>query len=191
MSLPAPRLWLQSKGYDLVWFHLSALFCLLFMIPSLLYGAAATVPIYNAYLLFFGIPHNFLTWSTFLSREVKGEYEFDAIKVAAITCAVLCGVMYLVPDSDLEGWILSIITYASLWHAYRQHHGICKIYDALQAKRSGAKELFAERKWLNLGFALGLFSVLVWVFVHPRVQFLLSADAMYDLVYPQVPLFLF
>lgn len=185
------QLWLHSKSFDLALFHLSALFCLLFMIPYALYQERATVPIYNIYLLFFGIPHNFLTWTTFLSKEVKGEYEFGSIRPALITCFILCLVMYLVPDTDLEGWILSIITYASLWHAYRQHHGICKVYDAVQARRNGAPTIFADRKVINLGFGLCLFSILVWIFTYPRVEFLLSADAMYDLVYPQIPYHLF
>lgn len=184
-------MWLQSRGYDLFWFHLSAIFCLLFMIPYVLYGSRATIPIYNIYLIFFGIPHNFLTWSTFLSHEVKGEYELGTIKIAAITCLVLCIIMYISPDTDLESWILSIITYASLWHAYRQHHGICKVYDSVQAKRSGDFSIFADRKILNLGFGLTLSSVIVWIFTYPRVQFLLSADSMYDLIYPQVPFHLF
>lgn len=191
MNSQFPSLWLQGKTYDLTWFHLSALFCLLFMVPYAIYGAESTVPIYNIYLIFFGIPHNFLTWSTFLSREVKEEYELSTIKVAGLTCGILCLVMYLAPATDLESWILSLITYASLWHAYRQHHGICKIYDSIQAKRFGDSSIFQERKMLNLGFGLTLFSVLVWIFTYNRVEFLLSADAMYDLVFPQVPFHLF
>lgn len=186
-----PPLWLRGKNYDLIWFHLSALVCLFLIFPSWILGASATVPIYNFYLLFFGIPHNFLTWSTFLSQEVQEDYQMGTIQVAAAICLVLCGVMYVAPGTDLESWVLSLITYASLWHAYRQHHGICKVYDAVQAKRDRNGEIFEDRKVLNLGFGLTLFSVLVWIFTYPRVEFLLSADAMYDLVYPQVPLHLF
>jgi hypothetical protein len=83
--------------------------------------------------------------------------------------------------------VLSVIAVLSIWHVYRQHHGIAKIYDAVQAKRSGDRTIFADRGTLNLFFGLASFGVLVWVFTHPDVRFLMSSDESYRFVHPVVP----
>lgn len=178
--------WLKNSFFDLMLFQLSALFCLAFVIPWYIWGQGATIPVYNIYLIFFGIPHNFLTWSSFVGKHSDQDYQLKPVITAASVCAVICIMMYLNPATELESWILSVITYASLWHAYRQHHGICKVYDSVQSERLGDRRIFEDRKLLNLGFGLCIFSSLVWLFTHEDVKFLLSAEDQYKLVYPRV-----
>ncbi len=84
-----------------------------------------------------------------------------------------------------------MISYFAFWHCYRQHHGICKVYDAIQARRTGDATIFEDRKALDLFFAFGANLVIVWAFTHKSVRYLLSADEGYELVHPQIPLWLF
>lgn len=178
--------WLKNSFFDLTLFQLSAIFCLAFMVPWYIWGQEATIPVYNFYLVFFGIPHNFLTWASFVGKHSDQDYHLKPVATAASVCAVICLIMYLNPATELESWILSVITYASLWHAYRQHHGICKVYDTVQSERLGDKSIFDDRKLLNLGFGLCIFSSLVWLCTHEEVKFLLSAEDQYKLIYPRL-----
>jgi hypothetical protein len=185
------KLWMHSKVFDVFYFQITGLLCLLVIIPYLIWKESSILPIYNVYLIFFGLPHNFLTWAHFMPANVRSSYNMPLIKRSAFICFVLCALIPFVRGGELETWILSLITYASLWHAYRQHHGICKIYDAIQMKRSGDKTLANDRSVMNVFFGLAIYAVLVWAFTKPEIHFLLSADEVYSLLYPRVPYSIF
>lgn len=177
--------------FDVFFFQITGLLCLLLILPYNFWGEASVVPIYNFYLIIFGLPHNFLTWAHFFPKNVRSQFNLAVIGQAALICLAICALIPFVRHSDLENWLLSIITYASLWHAYRQHHGICKIYDAIQTQRTGDPTIFADRRAINWFLGLGLHTVLIWAFTQERIPFLLSADAMYELVYPRLPWWIF
>lgn len=185
------ELWMVNRKFDLFFFQFTGLLCLILIVPYLLWGQASVIPIYNFYLVFFGLPHNFLTWAHIFPKNVRGSYNLELIMQAAIICFAFCILIPFVRHTELENWILSIITYASLWHSYRQHHGICKIYDAIQSERTKDYSVFADRKAINLFLGLGLHTVLIWAFTKEHIPFLLSADAMYELIYPRLPWWLF
>lgn len=184
-------LWLGTKKFDLNFFHLSGLLCLLLILPYLWFGEKVIFPIYNFYLIFFGIPHNYLTWSTLLPSRARKTFQMKVIYKAAIICVVIALLIPLTEGTDMNDWILSLIAYLSLWHAYRQHHGICKVYDAIQANRTKDFTIFTDRKYMNLFFGLALNGVLVWAFTHPNIQYFLSANEKYNLIYPLVPIHIF
>jgi len=179
-----PSLWLGPKGFDLAFFHLSGLLCLLLLIPYLTHGDAVLFPIYNFYLVFFGIPHNYLSWATLLPSSARKTFHMRPIYGAAVICLIISVLVFATEGSRANDWVLSLIAYLSLWHAYRQHHGICKIYDTIQAKRTGDASIFEDRKFLNIFFAFALNGVLVWAFTHSEIRYLLSADESYDLIHP-------
>ncbi len=180
-------LWLSSLKFDLPFFHLSGILCLFLLGFYLWKGDAVIFPIYNFYLIFFGIPHNYLTWATLLPGESRKNYNMKPIYSAALVCFIIVLLLPFTEGTSLNDWILSFISYISLWHAYRQHHGICKIYDSIQAKRSGDYSIFADREVLNLFFPLVLYGVLIWVFTHENVQYFLSINEKYNLIYPVIP----
>lgn len=180
-------LWLDKRGFDLTFFHLSGLACLLLILPYFWKGEASVFPIYNFYLVFFGIPHNYLTWATLLPASSRKTFQMEPIYGAAFICLVIAAFIPLTEGTEMNHWVLSLISYLSLWHAYRQHHGICKVYDSIQAKRTGDPTIFKERRFMNLFFGLALNAVLVWAFTHPSIRYLLSADEAYNLIYPIVP----
>ncbi len=179
--------WLSGLKFDLAFFHISGILCLLLLGFYIWKGDAVIFPIYNFYLIFFGIPHNYLTWATLLPAESRKNYNMKPIYAAAIVCFLIVLLLPFTEGTTLNDWILSFISYISLWHAYRQHHGICKIYDSIQAKRSGDYSIFADRELFNLFFPLVLYGVLLWVFTHENVQYFLSLDEKYSLIYPVVP----
>lgn len=186
-----PSLWMASEKFDLIFFHLSGIACLFLIVPYLIMGDKVIFPIYNFYLIFFGIPHNYLTWATLLPASARKTFNMEPIGIAAIICVVIAMLIPLTKGSGLNDWILSLIAYLSLWHAYRQHHGICKVYDAIQAKRTNDFTIFQDRKYMNLFFGLVLNGVMVWVFTYPNIQYFLSADEKYNLIYPVVPMHIF
>ena len=180
-------LWLMDKRFDLFFFHISGLLCLLFLIPYGFWGAAVILPIYNLYLVLFGLPHNYMTWSSILPKAVRSTINMRAVILPAIVCLLICLALPFVQGHAARDWILTLITLASLWHAYRQHHGICKIYDAVQSKRTGDRTIFEDRKASNIFFFLGIWLVVVWAFSHEEIKYLLSADDFYRLIYPRIP----
>lgn len=184
-------LWMKSRKFDLAFFQLSGIVFLLFLIPYLAFGDSVVFPIYNFYLVFFGLPHNYLTWATIFPKQSQQSFNMQPVIAAIGICAVLSILIPITRGISLNDWILSFISYYSLWHAYRQHHGICKIYDSIQAKRFQDPTIFDDRKILNLFFGLASFSVVVWAFTHERIDYLLSSDEKYQLIYPVIPMNLF
>lgn len=179
-------LWLSKIKFDLTFFHLSGILSLFLLLFYIWKGDAVIFPIYNFYLIFFGIPHNYLTWATLLPQQSRQNFNMKPIYAAAFVCLVIVILLPFTEGTNLNDWILSFISYVSLWHAYRQHHGICKIYDAIQAKRNGDYSVFEDRKLLNIFFPLVLYGVLIWVFTHENVQYFLSLEEKYNLIYPVV-----
>lgn len=180
-------LWIATPTFDLNFFHISGLACLLLILPYFWMGPIVIFPIYNFYLIFFGIPHNYLTWSALLPASARKTFHMEPIYIAAIVCVIIALLIPLTEGTSMNDWVLSLIAYLSLWHAYRQHHGICKVYDAIQANRTKDYTIFNDRKYLNLFFGLALNGVILWVFTHPNIQYFLSADEKYNLIYPVVP----
>jgi hypothetical protein len=179
--------WLENASFDLVCFHLSGLAMLLFLIPYVDKGESTIIPIYNFYLVFLGLPHNYLTWATILPPTSQKTFNMKPVWFAATVCVALCVLIPLTRGMAVNDWILSLIAYFSLWHTYRQHHGICKVYDAVQAKRTGDGSVFSDRAALNWFFALGLNAVLVWAFTREKIEYLVSADEKYTFIHPHIP----
>lgn len=180
------HLWLSNRQSDLIFFHVSAIFFLLFLLPYHWWGTAAIFPIYNVYLILFGLPHNYLTWAAIFPSSAQKSFRTEPMITAGIVCGVISLLIPLTRGQDLNDWILSFISYYSLWHAYRQHHGIAKIYDLVQMKRTGDQTLLQDRSALNLFFGLASFTVVIWAFTHARIDYLLSSEESYRLIYPQV-----
>lgn len=181
------NLWMKSFSFDLFFLVANGFLCLFLLIPYMLFGDDAIFPIYNFYLVFFGLPHNFLTWVTIFPQSARNNFNIPKIFAAGIVCFLICLMLPLSSSTSLNNWILSFISYYSLWHGYRQHYGICKVYDSIQAKRFNDNSIFEDRKWLNLGFGLSLFAVLVWAFTHENFIYLLSSTESYSMVYPLIP----
>lgn len=185
--MTSKALWIQSKPYDLGFFILSGLAALLLIVPYVVFREAAIWPIYSIYLVLFGLPHNYLTWATLLPGTSRHTFKMDAILSAAIVCVLICAMIPFTFGTSFGDWILSFIAYYSLWHAYRQHHGICKVYDSVQARRTGDTTIFADRKAMNLFFGLAANLILVWTFTHPHIEYLLSRESSHELIHPVVP----
>ena len=190
-SITTPSLWLGKTNFDLTFFHLSGLVCLLLLLPYIFIGDAVIFPIYNFYLIFFGIPHNYLTWATLLPSTSRKTFNMTPIYIAGAICLFIAILVPLTDGNSFNDWILSLISYVSFWHAYRQHHGICKIYDSVQAKRTGDYTIFHDRKFMNIFMALALNGVLVWAFTHPNIKYFLSVNEMYNLIYPVISIEIF
>lgn len=186
-----PHLWLRSQPFDLIFFQLSGFVFLLFLVPYIFWGEQVVFPIYNFYLIFFGLPHNYLTWATIFPKERRKAFRMEPVYITILFCIGLCALIPLTTGTDFNNWLLSFISYYSLWHAYRQHHGICKLYDAVQARRTGDTTIFADRKAMNFFFGLAANAVVVWAFTHSHIDYLLSSDAKYTLIHPVVPMDVF
>ena len=185
------NLWIQSKKFDTFFYLYSGILCLLLILPYLIWGNDSIWPIYDFYLIAFGLPHNYLTWATLLPKDAKKSFKWESIRAAFVFCAILCVLIPFVKGSNLGDWILSFVAYYSLWHAYRQHHGIAKIYDAVQMKRYQDPTLTKDRESLNLFFGLAANGVIVWAFTHPTIRYLLSPDDSHELIHPVIPWKLF
>jgi hypothetical protein len=181
------RGWLSGPLFDLALLILPGLACLLLVLPFVWYGPVVVMPIYTAYLVLFGLPHNYLTWATILPRQSRQALNWELVRTMFLSSLALCALIPLSQGTEFCDWVLSAIALLSIWHVYRQHHGIAKIYDAVQSKRSGDSSIFVDRGLLSLFFGLASLGVLVWVFTHRDVSFLMSSDERYVFVHPVVP----
>lgn len=186
-----PKLWLSSIRYDISFFVLSGLAALLLVIPYRIWGNETIWPIYNGYLIFFGLPHNYLTWATLFPGDSKKQFQMDAIYKALFYCALLCLFIPFTFGTNLGDWILSFVAYTSLWHAYRQHQGICKMYDHVQIKRTGDASLISDRKVLDIGHGLIAGSPMIWAFTHEEIRYLLTPNDYHLFIHPVIPIHLF
>src|SRR4051812_23730411 len=175
-ELRTPSLWMGGRLYDLGFFQLSGLASLLLLVSYFFQGPSVVFPIYNFYLIFFGLPHNYMTWASIFPKSCRKTFNMSPIYTAAIASVAICILIPFTVGSNLNDWLLSFISYYSFWHAYRQHHGICKVYDSIQARRTGDPSIFADRKAMNLFFGFAANAVLVWAFTHGKIYYLLSLD---------------
>jgi hypothetical protein len=178
--------WLAGAAFDQVFLIWPGLACLLLVIPYALIGPAVVLPIYTLYLVVFGLPHNYLTWATIAPRASRRGLDFGAVRIAIAISLAVCALLSITLGTAASDWIFSAIALLSIWHVYRQHHGIAKIYDAVQAKRTGDRSIFADRGALNLFFGLASFGVVAWVFTHRDVRFLMSSDESYAFIHPVI-----
>jgi hypothetical protein len=178
--------WLASARFDLAFLILPGLYCLCLLVPYQWIGSAAVMPIYALYLVLFGLPHNYLTWATILPSASRKALPWKNILALIATSGIICVALFLSTRGRLGEQLLSAIAVLSIWHVYRQHHGIAKIYDAVQAKRERDPSIFADRELLSDFFGLASLGVVVWVFTHPNVHFLMSTDENYEFVHPLV-----
>jgi hypothetical protein len=184
-------LWLEDKNYDAAFFHLPALACLLLLVPYYVWGSSVILPIYIAYLLFFGLPHSFLTWATFLPRNAAKSVDTAPVKSAALKALALCLLVPVAGATELGDWLLTAISVLALWHVYEQHLRICRLYDAVQVLRSGDTTLYDDRKPMDLFFGLAVMGIAVWACTRGELTFYLSAEEKHRLIHPPVPWELF
>ncbi len=181
------NLWLRSPGYDLSFFVLSGFASLLLVGAYPLFGPACVAPIFGIHVAFFSLPHHFLTWSALAPRRVR-ELNAQSLVLGMLTISLVwCAAIPLSSGTALNDWLLTGLALLAIWHLYRQHHGICKVYDAVQARRTGDASVFRDRRSSNVLLALGSFSMVVWLFTHPHVEYRLSDTDHYTVIHPVLP----
>lgn len=180
-------LWLASPRIEAWLFFASAPLASLFLVPYFVWGQAAVAPAYAAHILLFSLPHHLLTWMASAPEAVRRPLRMDLV---ALATAVGLGITALVPltaGTPTSEWLLTGIFVLSVWHLYRQHFGVCKMYDFVQSKRSGDRTLAADRRSLDAFLGLGSFAIIVYVLTLPSLEFSASDVEHYRFAYPHVP----
>jgi hypothetical protein len=185
MSNPSP--WLVSRRYDVLFFQVSALLSLALVLPYWLWASKVVQPLYVFYLLFFGLPHNYLTWATIFPATPRRSMNTSVVYSIAAAVFVACLAIPLTAGSPANDWVLSAAAYISFWHAYKQHDGICRVYDAVQIRRTGDKHLASDRRSSRVFLALGLHGVFAWAFTRSTIPFRFTNDERWMLIHPRVP----
>jgi hypothetical protein len=184
-------LWLRGRSYDLFFFQAAPLACLALLLPYFTFGSRVALPIYFAYVALFGLPHNYLTWASSAPGLSRGTLERRPIGWAFGVAGTVALALVLARSTELGAWIHSAIVFTATWHVYRQHHGICKVYDSVQATRSGDRSIFADRGPMNVFFALATLGVTLLLFVNPDISIKLGSEDAYHLIYPRISVGIF
>lgn len=187
MKSQSAALWLENKRYDQLFYWWSVLPCLALLVPYLMYGSSVVLPIYVLYLVAFGLPHNYLTWAAIFPKTPRKQMNMRVVMLSCLVVFAICLTLPFTRGTHANDVILTVLALVSLWHAYRQHHGICKVYDVVQMRRTGDKQLMQDRKWMNIFMGLALNGIIVWAFTKDYFEYRLSHDESYVFVHPVLP----
>ena len=189
----APARWLVDRNYDLGWFVAPAFLAfLLFLPPYAVWGSPVVVPLNLLAVAFFGLPHNYMTWAVTLGPG-RPFYQRGALAIPLSVTAALTALLPLsrVVPGTFAGYsafdaIMSVYTYIALWHLYRQHVGILKLYDAKLAKAEADPRVFATHGPLYHALAGAVALPLVWTMQQPALPVTMG-PTVFQLVHPVVP----
>ncbi len=182
-----PSLWLADRTLEGWLFFASAPIASLFFVPYFLWGEAAIAPAYAAHILLFSLPHHLLTWLATVPGAVRRPVRIDLVVIATLVGLGLTALVPLTAGTAASEWLLTGIFVLSVWHLYRQHFGVCKMYDFVQTRRTGDRTLAADRRSLDLFLGLGSFAIIVYVLTLPTLEFSASDVEHYRFAYPHLP----
>lgn len=191
MSTSTASPWLRSAPYDLGFFVASGFATLLLVLAYPLFGPGCVAPIFGIHVAFFSLPHHFLTWSALAPARVRRLNAQPLVLGLIAVSLAWCAAIPLTRGAAVNDWLLTALALLAIWHLYRQHHGICKVYDAVQARRFQDPSIFVDRTSSNVLLALGSFSMLVWLFTHERLEYRLSETDHYTIIHPVLPYVVF
>ncbi len=179
--------WIFGRRTDLGWFVLSLAVPLLLYLPIYwLVGSASVWPLYLVYVACFATPHLWLTWAVTLPQSARGLYTWQTF---GISFAVTGAMMAAVPLTQaFGGWDLffTAVTMYGVYHIFKQHLGILKIYDAKYAQVHGDASVFRDllpfHRLCTLTFALPVF----YVWQMPPIEVVVGIQT-FTLLTPQMP----
>ena len=168
--------WMFSQQADLGWFAFSlAVPLVLYLVPYLALGSKAVWPLYMVYVAFFATPHLWMTWAVTLPETGRANYSKRSfIEPLAVTLTLVASVP-LAARLGAWDWLFTAVTLIGVWHIFRQHTGLLKIYDAKYAQVHQDSSIFADMKpfhWLCM-LAFNLPILYVWTMppIHVVVGF--------------------
>lgn len=182
-----PGYWIFGRRTDLGWFVFSLAVPLLLYLPIYwLLGSSSVWPLYLIYVACFATPHLWLTWAVTLPGSARGLYSWQTF---GISFAVTGALMAAVPLTQrFGGWdlLFTAVTMYGVYHIFKQHLGILKIYDAKYAQVYQDASVFADlvpfHRLCTLAFALPVF----WVWQLPPLEVVVGIQR-FTLLTPQMP----
>lgn len=183
----APGYWIFGRRQDLGWFVCSLAVPLLLYLPIYwLVGSSSVWPLYLIYVACFATPHLWLTWAVTLPKSARGLYTWQTF---AISFAVTGALMAAVPLTQrFGGWdlLFTAVTMYGVYHIFKQHLGILKIYDAKYAQVHGDTSVFKDfvpfHRLCTLAFALPV----LYVWQMPPIEVVVGIQK-FTLWTPQLP----
>lgn len=180
-------IWLHSRAFDLIFFHLSALGMLILLIPYYIWGHSIIYAVYAVQSLLGGIPHTYLTGLILRSSEARRHLRLSAMWTVSGISLVSALLIWFYRERPISDLIMSFIFYMAAWHSYRQNHGISKIYDYVIAQRTGDETLKNDMKPLYWFYGLAINTVIIASFTLPEIKYQLRPGWMTYLIYPHIP----
>lgn len=184
--------WLRSAPREALLFAGSGVISVALAVPLYLaLGSAIVGPLFVVHVVLLSLPHHCLTWTAISPRSVRRAMRFDLVLAASAVAVVVTLGAVLGATSFLGRLTGTAIGLLSVWHIYRQHLGICRVYDAVQTKRTGDRTLLADRIPLDAFLALGSFAMVVWLFGEEHLAWGNGGPDDFEPVYVAVPRWLF
>lgn len=184
---PATGYWLFGRRADLGWFVFSVAVPLLLYLPTYwLLGSASVWPLYLVYVAGFATPHLWLTWAVTVTPSSRGLYSWQTFGLSFAVTGLLVAAVPL--TERFGGWDLffTVVTLYGVYHIFKQHLGILKIYDAKYAQVHGDPSVFRDlvpfHRLCTLAFALPVF----WVWQLPPIQVVVGIQK-FTLLTPHLP----
>src|SRR4051794_30782692 len=87
------NLWLGTARYDVGLFQISAILALVLILPYKFFGPSVVLPIYGAYMLIFGLPHNYLTWASTLPQSTRQGLNWELVIGSVVAAFAICALI--------------------------------------------------------------------------------------------------
>lgn len=187
----APSLFFSRPRLELFAFAGAGLLVLGLLVPYLLWGEPALGPIFGAHVVLLSLPHHFLTIASMTPKGVQKGLRKDLVALALGAAILVSLASAGWADSGVGRFAGTAIGLLSVWHIYRQHLGICRVYDAVQSRRNADPTVFRDRRFADAFLGLGSFGMVVWLFTHKDLAWENGGGRLFVPLYPRIPDFAF
>ncbi len=176
--------WLKNINYDAVFFTLPSLLALFLIVPYFFLGTKAILYIFLFQSLLLGGPHFVLSIHYLMDRK---KYLESLKKIFFIVLAISVSISFffiLRLQEQFSDYIFTGIFFLAGWHNYRQHYGLCKIYDAVMFKRTGDKSISKDSSYINVFYLLSTLTIFNYILVNPAGYIPIYKNWNVQIIYP-------
>ncbi len=125
--------WLSSPRFDLCFLILPGLVVSLLYIPGPHHDLHFVGTLYILLLVFFNHPHHFLTYLGLSPHRPDSKIRYWPILLSLLLVVTVSSIALVPALSSSVPFIFIILLNWNIWHIVKQHQGIMKIYDEVQA----------------------------------------------------------
>lgn len=201
MDTPTPTdsafpLWLSPGRREGTVLGMAFVLSMALLIPYALFGPVVIGPLFGLHVLFLSLPHHAATLMKSLPKGARTKALGVAL-TASLALAIPLSAVAASPEGSLLNRLgVTGISLLSVWHIYRQHLGLCRIYTRVQITRKekreggwsgGATRLAHDTRFLEPFLMTGSFAMVVMLFARPSLRWANGGNTWAEPIYPRLP----